>query len=228
MLNESGKQSGRKIESLADVEAGLDELCLIDPRLTAIRAVSGEVELRLTKPGFDSLVSIIMSQMVSRASAAAILGRFRRLVDPMSPRGVLAADDDVFREAGLSRPKQRTVTALAHAVEDGLDLEHLCGLDAYVAISRLTAVEGIGPWTAQVYLLFAAGHPDVFPAKDVALQSAVGHALGIDPRPGDRALDKIAESWSPWRGVAARLFWAYYRDMKGRDAAPIVAEVQAR
>ena len=80
---------------------------------------------------------------------------------------------------------------------------------------------GIGPWTAEVYLLFAAGHPDVFPSRDVALQSAVGAALGIDPRPGDRALALIAESWSPWRGVAARLFWAYYRQMRGRDAAPL-------
>lgn len=166
--------------------------------------------------------------MVSRASAAAILGRFTGLVDPMAPAGVLGAGETVFRAAGLSRPKQRTILALARAVNDGLDLDHLCSLDADEAIARLTAVDGIGPWTAQVYLLFAAGHPDVFPAKDVALQSAVGHALGISPRPSDKALGKIAESWSPWRGSAARLFWAYYRDMKGRDAAPIVAQGPAR
>jgi DNA-3-methyladenine glycosylase II len=213
-----------RIGCLADVEADLDELCRADRRLVPIRAAAGEVELRLTRPGFDSLVSIIISQMVSRASAAAILGRFAGLVSPMSPDKVLAAGEGVFRDAGLSRPKQRTILALAQAVQDGLDLDHLCLLDADEAIARLTAVDGIGPWTAQVYLLFAAGYRDVFPAKDVALQSAVGHALGVSPRPGDRELARIAESWSPWRGAAARLFWAYYRDMKGRDAAPIVAQ----
>lgn len=214
----------RRIGCLADVEAALDALCRADPRLAGVRAASGEVELRLTAPGFSSMAAIIISQMVSRASAAAILGRFARLVDPMTPQGVLAAGEEVFRVAGLSRPKQRTLLALARSVaEDGLDLEHMCTLEADEAIARLTAVPGIGPWTAQVYLLFAAGHPDVFPAKDVALQSAVGHALGITPRPDDRQLEKIAESWSPWRGAAARLFWAYYRDMKGRDAAPVLA-----
>ncbi len=216
-----------KIGSLADVERDLDALCHADRRLVSVRAVAGEVELRLTHPGFDSLVSIVISQMVSRASAAAILGRFANLVSPMTPQGVLTADETVFRDAGLSRPKQRTILALAQAVEDGLDLDHLCSLSSDEAIVRLTSVDGIGPWTAQVYLLFAAGHPDVFPAKDVALQSAVGHALGISPRPGDRALAHIAESWAPWRGSAARLFWAYYRDMKGRDAAPIVAQPPA-
>jgi DNA-3-methyladenine glycosylase II len=84
----------------------------------------------------------------------------------------------------------------------------------------MTAVSGIGPWTAQCYLLFSAGHPDIFPARDVALQSAVGHALAISPRPGEKALIELAESWAPWRGVAARLFWAYYRETRGRDAAP--------
>ena len=109
---------------------------------------------------------------------------------------------------------------LKQAVQDGLDLSHLCDLDAETAIGKMTAVSGIGLWTAEVYLLSAAGHPDVFPARDVALQSAVGHALCIDPRPGERELMKIAESWSPWRGVASRLFWAYYREIKGREGAP--------
>ncbi len=217
----------RRIARLADVEDDLDALCRADPRLAVVRAAAGQVELRLTDPGYDSLVSIVVSQMVSRASAAAILGRFAALVSPMTPQRVLQAEDGAFRQAGLSRPKQRAIVALARAVDDGLDLNRLCGLDAAEAIARLTAVDGIGPWTAQVYLLFAAGHPDVFPARDVALQSAVGHALGISPRPGDKALEQIARSWSPWRGAAARLFWAYYRDIKGRDAAPVVAQPPA-
>jgi len=205
-----------------DISEGLAALASIDPRLEAVIERAGEVPLRLSEPGFGSLVSIIISQQVSRASADAILGRFTLLLDPLTPQAVLAASEAAFREAGLSRPKQRTVLALAAAVRDGLDLNGLLQLDAETAMRRLTGVSGIGPWTAECYLLFAAGHPDIFPAKDVALQSAVGHALGIERRPGDKALAGLAESWSPWRGVAARLFWAYYREMRGKDAAPPV------
>ena len=157
---------------------------------------------------------------MSKASAAAIFGRLTRLVDPLTAEALLAVNEDVFRAAGLSRPKQRTLLAVAGAVRDGLDLDRLCVMDAGEAIEAMVAVPGIGPWTAECYLLFAAGHADVFPARDVALQSAVGHALGIEPRPGESQLAALAESWSPWRGVAARLFWAYYAAIKGREAAP--------
>jgi DNA-3-methyladenine glycosylase II len=212
----------RRIVTLADISEGLDALCVIDPRLKAVRDRAGEVPLRLSAPGFSSLASIIVSQQVSRASAGAIFGRLTRLLDPLTPAALLAAEEAIHREAGLSRPKQRTLIAVAEAVEAGLDLDALVALDADDAMQRLTGIPGIGPWTAQVYLLFAAGHSDIFPSKDVALQSAVGHALGIDPRPGDKALAALAESWSPWRGVAARLFWAYYREMRGKDAAPVL------
>jgi DNA-3-methyladenine glycosylase II len=209
-----------QIASIDDISAGLDELCRIDPRLVAIRGHAGEVPLRRSAPGFASLASIIVSQQVSTASARAIFGRFEKLVDPLTAEGILAAGDDTFRAAGLSRPKQKALRAVARAVADGLDLDALCTLDAPEAIARMIAVPGIGPWTAEVYLLFAAGHPDVFPARDVALQTAVGHALAMDERPGEKALIAIAESWRPWRGVASRLFWAYYRAIKGRDAVP--------
>ncbi|MGB3539197.1 MAG: DNA-3-methyladenine glycosylase [Mesorhizobium sp.] len=210
----------QRIVTLEDVKRGLDELVAIDPYLEKIRGLAGEVPLRLSEPGFRSLASIVISQQVSRASADAIFGRLVRLVDPLTPQAVLAADERVFREAGLSRPKQRGLVAVAQAVADGLDLHRLCTLEAQEAMALLTAVPGIGPWTAEVYLLFAAGHPDIFPARDVALQTAVGHALGIEPRPPEKALIAIAESWSPWRGIAARLFWAYYRELKGREAVP--------
>ncbi|MER8828485.1 DNA-3-methyladenine glycosylase [Mesorhizobium sp. M0938] len=210
----------QRIATLDDISQGLDALCLLDPRLERVRGMAGEVPLRLSEPGFRSLASIVVSQQVSRASADAIFGRLTKLVDPLTPQAILAADEAIFREAGLSRPKQRGLIAVAQAVVDGLDLDHLCLLDAAEAITAMTKVSGIGPWTAEVYLLFAAGHPDVFPARDVALQSAVGHALGIDPRPPEKKLIRLAESWSPWRGVASRLFWAYYRELKGRDAAP--------
>ncbi|MBA8908501.1 DNA-3-methyladenine glycosylase family protein [Aminobacter ciceronei] len=210
----------RRISNLDDVNFGLDALCAIDPRLQAVRGMAGEVPLRLTEPGFASLASIIVSQQVSTASAKAIFGRLTALVDPLTPQGLLAAGEGMFREAGLSRPKQRTLLAVAKAATDGLDLDGLCRLDAQEAMAAMIAIPGIGPWTAEVYLLFAAGHPDIFPARDVALQSAVGHALGIDPRPGEKALIRLAESWAPWRGVASRLFWAYYRETRGRDGAP--------
>ncbi|CCV05168.1 conserved hypothetical protein [Mesorhizobium metallidurans STM 2683] len=210
----------QRIANLDDIAEGLDALCLIDPRLERVRCMAGEVPLRLSEPGFRSLASIVVSQQVSRASADAIFGRLTKLVDPLTPQAILVAGEDTFREAGLSRPKQRGLVAIAQAVADGLDLNHLCSLDAPQAITAMTAVPGIGPWTAEVYLLFAAGHPDVFPARDIALQTAVGHALGIDPRPPEKTLIQIAESWSPWRGVASRLFWAYYRETRGRDATP--------
>lgn len=209
----------RRIATLQDISAGLDALCALDPRLVRVRSLAGEVPLRLSEPGFGSLASIIVAQQVSRASADAIFGRLVSLVDPLTPQAVLGAGDEVFRAAGLSRPKVRALAGAARAVADGLDLHRLCLLDAREAIAALTAVPGIGAWTAECYLLFCAGHPDIFPARDVALQSAVGHALGIDPRPPEKALIALAESWAPWRGVASRLFWAYYREWKGREVA---------
>ena len=211
----------RRIASIDDISEGLEALCLIDPRLAAIRARVDEVPLRLSEPGFHSLASIIVSQQVSTASARAIFGRFTRLVDPLTPDGLLGAGDDVFREAGLSRPKQKTLLRGRPGGASTGSISTICA--GSIRTRRwpgMVAVSGIGPWTAEVYLLFAAGHPDIFPARDVALQTAVGHALGMEVRPGEKALIAIAESWRPWRGVASRLFWAYYRTIKGRDAVP--------
>lgn len=211
----------RRIETPDDIAEGLAALARLDPRLTAVIDAAGEVPLRRVPAGFASLASIVVSQQVSRASADAMLGRLAALVDPLDAGGILACGEDAFRAAGLSRPKQRTLLAVARAVtEDGLDLDRLAAEDAGQAMARLTAISGIGPWTAEVYLLSCAGHPDVFPARDVALQGAVGHAFGIEPRPAAKALGELAESWAPWRAVAARLFWAYWRGLRGRDAAP--------
>jgi DNA-3-methyladenine glycosylase II len=212
----------RRIASHDDIAEGIKALARLDPRLRAVAAVAGPVPLRLIEPGFASLTGIVLGQQVSRASADAMAARLAALIDPLDAEGVLAAGEETLRAAGLSRAKQATVLAIARAVvEGGLDLDSLSGEDAGAAMARLTALRGIGPWTAEVYLLFCAGHPDLFPARDVALQSAVGHALSISPRPGDRALSALAESWAPWRGVAARLFWAYYSTRRGRDAVPL-------
>lgn len=210
----------RLVRTLADLEDGLDALLAADPRLGPVRTRAGAVPLRRMEPGFASLCSIITAQQVSTASAAAIFSRLRALLDPLTPEAVRGANDAVFRTAGLSAAKVRAIRAAADAAADGLDLFDLCGLDTEAAISELVRVPGVGRWTAESYLLFAAGHRDVFPARDVALQAAVGQALGLDARPGEKALAEIALTWAPWRSVAARLFWAYYRTMRGRDGAP--------
>lgn len=217
----------RRIETYDDIAEGVEALLRLDPRLAPVIARAGEIPLRRDAPGFASLAGIVIGQQVSRASADAMSARLAALINPLNPAGVLAGGEDMLRAAGLSRAKQATLLAMARAItDDGLDLDHIVNLEAAEAITRLTTLRGIGPWTAQVYLLFSAGHPDIFPARDVALQSAVGHAFSIAPRPAEKALSQLAESWAPWRGVAARLFWAYYRNMHGRDAAPPVFPLQ--
>ena len=212
----------RRIATPDDIAEGLEALKRLDPRLRRVAAVAGPLPLRLSAPGFASLAGIVIAQQVSRASADAMSARLAALIDPLDAASVLAGGEAALRAAGLSRAKQATLLAVARAeAEDRLDLSRLAGAGAGEAMASLTALPGIGPWTAGVYLLFCAGHPDIFPARDVALQSAVGHALSISPRPAERALYGLAESWAPWRGVAARLFWAYYRHMHGRDAAPM-------
>jgi DNA-3-methyladenine glycosylase II len=214
-------QPAGPVDTLADIERGLAHLRGTDPRLVAVIDASGDIPLRRSEPGFESLASVIVSQQVSKQSAAAIWGRLTALIDPLDPRSFLAGGEEAWRKAGLSRPKQRTLVAVSEAVLEGrLDLEHMCRIDGETALAEMTAIKGIGPWTAEVYLLFAAGHPDIFPAGDVALQAAVAEAFALPQRPGDRELRQIAESWSPWRGVAARLFWAFYAARRGRAVMP--------
>lgn len=217
-----------RIDTIQHIDAALAALGEADPRLRPVIAAAGRVPLRRIAPGFDSMVSIVISQQVSRASAEAITGRLRGLVDPLTPDAMLASEDALFRQAGVSRPKERTLRALAHAVRhDGLDLYDLCERDPAEAIAELVRVPGIGPWTAEIYLLFAAGHPDILPAKDLALQAAAAHAFGLPQRPDARALSELGESWAPWRGVAARLLWAYYAAFSGRDALPAPPEADS-
>lgn len=211
------------IRTKADVERGLAHIVECDARLQRVVELSGEVPLRLSTPDFAGLAGIVIAQQVSKASADAIHGRLVSLVEPLDAAGLLACEEAVFRQAGLSRPKQRTLINVAEAVAGGrLDLAALSRMPAGEAVAAMTEIKGIGPWTAEIFLLFCGGHPDIFPAGDLALQEAVRDALGLDERPGDRQLRDIALAWSPWRGVAARLLWAYYRVIKdGRDALPV-------
>lgn len=212
----------RRIDSSADIADGLGQLAALDAALAGIIASSGEVPLRRRPPGYAALAEIILSQMVSKASASALQRKLEAQIGEITAEGFLSIDDEGARLAGLSRAKTETLRRVASAVVAGaLDLDHLCTLPGEEAITRLTSVKGVGPWTAEVYLLFCAGHPDVFPAGDVALQSAAGHALRLEARPNAKALAAIAERWSPWRGVAARLLWAYYAVHMKRNAVPV-------
>ena len=189
-------------------------------------ALAGRPALRLQPPGFAGMVSIIVSQQVSVASADAIFKRVLANLSPLSARAMLDADDAALRACGLSGPKMRALRALAHAVEhEGLDLAALRALDAETAHQALTAVKGVGPWTADIFLLFCLGHPDAFPSGDLALQEAARLALGLKKRPDARGLEAIAERWRPVRGVAARLLWAYYRIAKQQAGIALDAGV---
>ncbi|MFD2236698.1 DNA-3-methyladenine glycosylase family protein [Aureimonas populi] len=204
-----------------DIAAALVALEAADPRLGPVIARAGTVPLRRSAGGLGGLCATIVAQQVSRASADAIFARLSAAVDLSDHRALLAATDETLVAAGLSRAKQRTLRAIAAAVADGrLDLAGLAQAEAGAAIGEMTAVHGIGPWTAECHLLFAHGHPDVFPAGDLALQIAVAHGLGLAERPKEKALRREAERWAPHRAVAARLFWAYYHAITNRDAAP--------
>ncbi|MEZ2131733.1 MULTISPECIES: DNA-3-methyladenine glycosylase [unclassified Sinorhizobium] len=212
----------RIIRSDEDIVEGLEALVRLDPRLRQIVSQAGPVPLRLREPGFEGLAHIIVSQMVSRASAEAIWRRLHPGNGILTAQAYAAFPEEAWRDFGLSRAKADTLARIADAVISGrLDLLSLCLKPADLALSELTAIKGIGPWTAEVYLMFCGGHADVFPSGDVALQNAVASAFALSERPQARALTEIAGIWAPWRSVAARLFWAYYAVRLRRDLLPI-------
>lgn len=215
-----GQAGPRVIETEEDVGRGLRALARLDPRLAPVIA-STAVPLRRRAPGFAGLAEIVTAQQVSKASAAAIFARLERLVAPLDASRFAQASDGTLREAGLSAAKVRTLRGLAEAVAGGLDLEALALAPPAQAQATLTALHGIGPWTAEAFLLFCAGHEDVFPAGDLALQVAVGDVAGLGERPTERATRAVARAWSPHRSVAARLMWAHYARLTRRDAAAV-------
>lgn len=213
----------RTIESEADIREGLDALVRADPALAPVIALAGEVPLRWSPPGFAGLVRIVTAQQLSRAAADTIWQRVEAAVAPVTPAAVLAADDPLLRACGLSAGKIRTFRAAAEAVAEGrIDLAALAGRPAEEIGAALCSVKGIGPWTAELYALFCLGHADIFPSGDLALRVAVADALRLPARPQPAEVAEIARRWTPWRGVAARLFWAYYA-ARGRagDALPL-------
>ena len=200
-----------RLTSTAALQRHMRALLKLDPRLRPIAKRAGAFEIRLTPGGFSGLTRIICGQQLSVASARAIWGRFAALPGALDPSTYLTLDEATIRRVGFSAGKYRTVRVIAEAVVSGaLDFELVETLPPEDAAAYLKAHKGIGPWTAEIYLMFCSGHPDIFPAGDLALQKAVGHALEMETAPTARQLIEIAEPWSPHRHAAALLFWKYY------------------
>lgn len=204
-----------------DLAEGLAFLVAADPRLAKVAEASGSFGRRYRAPGFAGLARIVCGQQLSVASADAIWARFATLLGTPTAENYLAATPEALRAVGLSAGKVRTLNALAAAEAGGLDIEALAESDPDRAIEALVAIHGIGRWTADIFLLFCARQADVFPAGDLALQIAAEDAFGLAKRPSEKELRAIAEAWAPWRGVAAKLLWAYYAKHRARTAIPV-------
>src|SRR5579862_7365967 len=206
------------LNSQADLEEAIHALLKLDPRLQSIFAVAGMPALRRREPGFTGLAHIVCGQQLSTASAAAIWARLTRAFDPFHHESLRRARADRLGRLGLSAAKIKTLKNLAREIAaERLNLEVLANEDADAAHNTLTSLHGIGPWTADVYLLFCLGHGDAWPAGDLAVQEAVKLGLGLKTRPTALQMAPLAEPWRPLRGAAAHLWWAYYRALKKRE-----------
>ncbi|MCO6416657.1 DNA-3-methyladenine glycosylase 2 family protein [Siccirubricoccus sp. KC 17139] len=205
-------------------QAGLAALIAADPALAPIEAAAGPLPWRTRQPGFPGLLRAICGQQISNQAAAAIWKRLAALPGALEPAGLLAMDDATLcGVAGLSRPKAAHARSLATACLDGrLDFAALAALPDAEAVRRMVAVKGLGPWTAEIHLLFAEQRPDIFPSGDLALAASAAHLLGLEARPTPKLLAAMAaERWVPWRSLAARLLWHHWRFVTGR---PVVED----
>jgi DNA-3-methyladenine glycosylase II len=160
--------------------------------------------------GFEALISIVVSQQLSVAAADTIFGRVKEKVSPFEPVQILATDAEVLRACGLSAPKQKHMKTIAAAIMEGsLDLKRIKSMQDEDARAHMTAVKGIGPWTADIYLMSSLGRADIWPVGDVGLQAAITRALGLRKRPNEKKMERLSQDWRPWRTVAARMFWIH-------------------
>lgn len=200
-----------RIASKAHLDQAVAALLAADSRLHPIVRRVGEIPHRSRRAeGFEALVSIVVSQQLSVAAADTIFGRVKQKVAPFEPAEVLAAEAQVLRACGLSAPKQKHMKSIAAAILDGsLDLKRLRTMPDDEARAHLTAVKGIGPWTADIYLMASLGRADIWPVGDVGLQAAITRALKLRKRPNEKAMEKLSKNWRPWRTVVARMFWIH-------------------
>jgi DNA-3-methyladenine glycosylase II len=207
----------------SDLDAALAALVAADSRFAALIATAGRPPLRRRPDGFVGLATTVVSQQLSTASAAAIWGRLAAAFDPFEPQAIIRARPARLARLGLSAPKIRALKEIARAVaKNHLALGSLAEATAEDAHASLTAVHGIGPWTADIYLLSCLGHADAWPAGDLALQEAARLAFGLPGRPNAKEMLSLAETWRPVRAVAARVLWTYYRAVKGREGALVL------
>lgn len=203
----------------ATARAGINALIDLDPAFADIEAAAGPLPWRTRPQGFPGLLQAIMAQQISNQAASAIWRRLAALPGATTPNGMLALNDEQLRGAGLSRPKMAHSRALAMAFAEGtLDVAKLDAMPDAAAIKAIISVRGLGPWTAEVYLLFAHQRMDVFPAGDIAVAGAAAALKGLPTRPGPIELRRMAEAWKPYRALAARLLWHHWRHMTGRPA----------
>jgi DNA-3-methyladenine glycosylase II len=201
-----------------DLKKSLDALAGREPRIAAALAAVGYPEPRISEPGYQTLLRAIVGQQVSVASAASLWAKLTAAVgDPPDPEVLLRAPDETLRSAGLSRQKASYARSLAEEVVSGrLDFARLPAEDEE-AIAELVRVKGIGRWTAEVYLLFAEGRADVWPAGDLAVQIETGRIMGLDGKPSEQAVRELAEAWRPHRGAFAIFTWHHRKN----SAAPV-------
>jgi DNA-3-methyladenine glycosylase II len=212
----------RIIVGEGDIRAGVRALRRKCAIMRQVHDMAGDPPLRRRPAGFEGLARIIVGQQLSVASAAAIWERTVAACQPFEPAALLALTDRRLAGAGLSRPKIRALRAIASACSNGLDLARLDQKSEEEIHAALTEVNGIGPWTADVYIMFCLGRADGWAPGDLALQVAAQRAFALEERPDKQAMLELAERWRPWRGVAARLLWAYYAALKAqRTAVPV-------
>jgi DNA-3-methyladenine glycosylase II len=210
----------KTIESETDLAEGVEWLIAREPRFSRIIDVTGLPPLRRAAVGLPGLLRIVTEQMISLQAADAIWRRIERELAPLDAKAVLKRRHATLMKLGLSGAKSRTFRALARAAHKGeflVDSLHLQPDDAVV--QALVALPGIGPWTADIYVLSCLGRADAWPTGDLALQASAANLFGLVKRPDSRAMLALAESWRPWRSVAARLLWAHYRNLKGLPQA---------
>jgi DNA-3-methyladenine glycosylase II len=216
------KPKPRIIATDDDVRDGVRALRRKCAIMRRVHDLAGHPPLRRRPAGFEGLARIIVGQQLSVASASAIWGRTAAACTPFEPHTLLALEDEPLMGAGLSRGKIRTLRAVAAACCNGLDLTRLEHATEEEIHDALTEVTGIGPWTADVFILFCLGRADGWAPGDLALQVAAQRAFELAERPDKEEMLELAERWRPWRGVAARLLWAYYAALKQqRTAVPV-------
>jgi DNA-3-methyladenine glycosylase II len=203
------------------LSAAAAELCARDPALAAVVERYGPPPMWAREPGFPTLVLLILEQQVSLASAAAAFERLvARTGAPLTPAALLALSDAELLAVGCSRQKTRYARALASAVAEGsLALDGLGALDDAGVDAALTALPGIGPWTATIYRLMVLLRPDAWPIHDIALAQAYAEVRGLEVRPRADEMDALAEGWRPWRAVAARILWHHYLSVRAERRA---------